>query len=96
MITRRDKIVIWTASAVSVAVVAFAFLMRSLTGMLIYDTHMEQAASLNRSLSEDQQKFLEFCFDGIANGYLSLLVFTNALWIGVVFYWWCRHQTKGA
>ncbi len=94
MVTRRDNIVIWIASVVSVCIVTFAFFMRSLTGMLIYDTHMEQTASLNRSLSQDQQKFLGFCFDYMANGYISLLVFTNVLWIGVVFYWCRRHHTK--
>ena len=96
MTNRREKAVVGAVSIASLAVLALAFFTRGVTGMLIYDTHMEKAEALNRALTADQRKFVGFCFDYIADGYLTILVVTNLLWMGAVCYLWWRRTRESS
>ena len=70
-----------SALTISAAVIALALFYRGLVGMHLYDMHAEQAESLHRVLTHEQQHFIGISFDYISGIYSAFLAFTNFVWI---------------
>ena len=83
---RLPVLVFILAMLFSTAVIAFAFFYRGLVGMHLYDMHMEEAESLNRAITRQQQAFVGLSFDYISGVYSFFLVITNIVWIATSCY----------
>jgi hypothetical protein len=83
---KRPKIIVGVVTFVSLSILALAYFVRPLLGMVLYDTHSVEAESVNRALTREQQHFLGFSFDWISGGYSEILAFTNVIWIATALY----------
>ncbi|MDR3456587.1 MAG: hypothetical protein P4N60_04020 [Verrucomicrobiae bacterium] len=84
---KLDIIVSGGLILIAAAAIGFGFIFRSLSGMIIYDTNdPELMLRVTHGLTREQQHFISMSYDQISDFYLLLLVVTNALWLGGLFY----------
>ena len=79
---KRHIIVFGGLILVIAALLAFAFVFRSFTGIYVGDTSdSAMIGQLEHALTPEQQHFISMSFERIASVYLVFLVVTNALWL---------------